>query len=78
MAHAEVLNSDNIAQRAAAVRARFSANGVNASEWARRKGLPVKLVHAVLSGKRPCRRGESHRIAVALGIKDAPMPEAAE
>ncbi|MBX9859008.1 MAG: hypothetical protein K2Y20_05370 [Sphingomonas sp.] len=48
------------------------------SQWARRKGLPVKLVHAVLSGTRPCRRGQSHRVAVELGLKDGIVPEAAE
>ncbi|OQW42102.1 MAG: hypothetical protein A4S12_06950 [Proteobacteria bacterium SG_bin5] len=72
------MNSGNIAQRAASVRARFHAHGVNASEWARRQGYPVKLVHQVLSGRRSCRRGQSHQIAVALGIKDGPIAEAAE
>lgn len=66
--------------RAAIVRSRLYANGVNVSEWARHHGFQPKHVHAVLSGARACRRGESHRIAVALGLKDAPQPmlEAAE
>ena len=56
--------------RAAAVREQFVASGTNVSEWARERDLSLKLVHQILRGERRCRRGESHRIAVALGIKD--------
>lgn len=61
--------------RAAAAREQFVASGTNVSEWARERGFSLKLVHSILRGDRSCRRGESHRIAVALGIKrEAPEP----
>lgn len=62
------------------LRRRFRAEGVNISAWARDHGFSPKLVHQVLRGGRSCNFGESHRIAVKLGLKDAPLPmlEAAE
>lgn len=61
-----------IRERAVARRDEFVASGVNISEWAREKGFNVSAVHNVLGGHRSCRRGASHRIAVALGIKEDP------
>lgn len=59
--------------RCAAVRATLRANGVNVSQWARERGFNPKLVIEVLRGERSCLRGQSHQIAVALGIKAAPV-----
>lgn len=62
-------------QRASAMREQFIASGTNVSEWARERGFGLRLVHQILRGERSCRRGESHRIAVALGIKvEQPVP----
>lgn len=58
-----------IKTKAAIVRDRLMANGVNVSAWARDRGFDVHLVHHVLAGRRSCMRGTSHAIAVALGIK---------
>ena len=71
-----VATSDELLrQRANAVREQFIASGTNVSEWARERGFGVRLVHQILGGERSCRRGESHRIAVALGIKaEQPVP----
>ena len=44
-------------------------NGVSISEWAKRHGFSVALVYQVLTGQRKTIRGESHRIAVAAGLK---------
>lgn len=55
--------------RIPAVRARLQAEGV--STWARNNGFQPKLVHEILSGTRPCTRGQSHQIALALNLKDA-------
>lgn len=60
----------------AEVRATFVARGINIAEWARARGFSAELTRMVLSGKRKCLRGQSHQIAVALGIKTqmtAPM-----
>lgn len=51
------------------VRSEFEANGLSVSGWAKRHGFSQALVYQILSGKRKPVRGESHRIAVALGLK---------
>lgn len=51
------------------VRAEIAESGISISEWARNNGFASGLVYAVLKGKRMCLRGQSHAIAVALGLK---------
>ncbi|UCV08537.1 DNA-binding protein [Dechloromonas denitrificans] len=51
------------------VRAVFEDSGIPVAEWARAKGFSTSLVYQVLEGRRKCLRGQSHQIAVALGIK---------
>lgn len=62
-------NVVEVKSKAAIVRDRLMADGVNVSAWARDRGFDVNLVHQVLAGRRTCIRGTSHAIAVALGIK---------
>lgn len=50
----------------------FETHGVSVSDWAARNGFDRELVYAVLNGRTKGRRGVSHRIAVALGIKAVP------
>jgi gp16 family phage-associated protein len=47
----------------------FEASGISVAEWAREKGFSTGLVYQVLEGNRKCLRGQSHRIALALGLK---------
>lgn len=51
------------------VRRTFEDSGISVSEWARENGFSAGLVYAVLQGKRKCVRGQSYRIAVALGLR---------
>lgn len=51
------------------VRARFADAGQSIAEWARENRFNVQLVYHVLSGRNQATRGQSHRIAVALGMK---------
>lgn len=51
------------------VRALFADSGISVAEWARVQGFSTGLVYQVLEGRRKCLRGQSHRIAVALGLK---------
>lgn len=51
------------------VRDLFEANGISVAGWSRKHGFPSALVYRVLRGEAKCRRGETHRIAIALGIK---------
>lgn len=53
----------------ALVRQTIEGSGVSISEWARENGFAAGLVYAVLNGRRKCLRGQSYRIAVALGLK---------
>jgi gp16 family phage-associated protein len=48
------------------------ANGETITQWAKRNGFNLQSTYRVLNGRSPCLRGETHRIAVALGIKPAP------
>ena len=48
----------------------FVQRGVTVSEWAAEHGFSRMLVYSILRGQRKCLRGESHRIAVALRLKN--------
>lgn len=60
--------SDRILDTAAAKKL-FEMSGTSVSEWARVRGFSAVLVYQVLDGRRKCMRGQSHQIAVALGLK---------
>lgn len=47
----------------------FDEHGVPISDWAAAHGFDRQIVYAVLSGRSRAIRGESHRVAVALGLK---------
>lgn len=48
----------------------FEEYGVSIQDWALSHGYSPALVYRVLSGGRLPVRGQSHAIAVALGLKD--------
>lgn len=48
----------------------MASSGISIAEWARENRFSCGLVYQVLEGKRRCLRGQSHRIAVALGLKE--------
>lgn len=53
----------------------FEAHGLSIAVWAKEHGFAPRSVYAVLNGHAPAKRGQAHRIAVALGIKQAPAGE---
>lgn len=54
----------------------FHLRGESVAEWALRHGFSAHTVYQVLSGKSLAVRGDSHRVAVALGLKpDTGAPE---
>lgn len=59
-------------------RRRFFIEGESVADWARERGFSLQLTYSVLNGRLRARRGQSHRIAVALGLKPAcgPTPAA--
>lgn len=52
------------------VRKEFNYRGETISGWARKNGFNPESVKKVIHGKSQCLRGEAHKIAVTLGIKD--------
>lgn len=52
------------------VRDEFNRRGLSISEWARARGYSAQLVYQVLAGRKRCLRGQSHAIAVTLGLKE--------
>lgn len=51
------------------VRAEFYQKGLTFAEWAEKNGFKYTSVIAVMNGRSKCRRGQSHHIAIALGLK---------
>ena len=51
-------------------KAALQEKGVNITEWAKEHGFTLNVVYRVLNARAPGLRGEAHRIAVALGIKN--------
>ena len=54
------------------VKQNLADHGVTIRDWALSRGFSEALVYAVLAGKNKATRGESFRIAVALGLKEKP------
>ena len=44
--------------------------GITIAQWAREHEKSDSLVREILAGKKICLRGESHNIAVLLGMKE--------
>ncbi len=51
-------------------RKEFRRTGTSIGAWARAHGFSVPNTYQVLIGRNTGERGEAHRIAVTLGIKD--------
>jgi gp16 family phage-associated protein len=53
------------------VKAEFARKGISVRGWAIANGFTPSLVHEILDEKkeRKCLRGQSHKIAVRLGLK---------
>ena len=51
-------------------RADLDRKGISIAEFSRKHGLNKNLVSDLLNGRIKGRRGEAHRAAVLLGIKD--------
>lgn len=47
----------------------FRTRGIAINQWSEEHGFNTSLVYAALQGKRKCLRGQSHQIALALGLK---------
>ncbi|WP_106802892.1 DNA-binding protein [Pseudomonas sp. S5D5] len=63
-------NSTIAEQARQQARASLEKRGQTAKNFAELHNLNPSTVYAVLNGQSQCRRGEAHRAAVLLGIKD--------
>lgn len=52
------------------VKAEFRHKGISITAWALANGYSTNLVFEVLAGRKKAMRGQSHKIAVALGMKE--------
>lgn len=50
-------------------RAWLGYQGISIAQWAREKKFSESLVREILAGRKRCLRGQSHNIAIALGMK---------
>lgn len=53
----------------------FADRGITISEWALARKFNPSLVYQVLAGTRKAVRGDSFKIAVALGMKSMPADD---
>ncbi len=51
------------------VEAWLDSQGLSKAEVARRFGVTCNMVHHIIRGRKPAKRGASHNIAVYLGLK---------
>ncbi|WP_141054599.1 DNA-binding protein [Tepidiphilus succinatimandens] len=52
------------------VRREFDRRGKSVRDWAREHGFSDRIVYEVLRGRLKGRRGQTHKVAVLLGLKD--------
>lgn len=57
------------------VKQEFERKGISIASWARANGFETNLVFEVLAGRKKGVRGQSHRIAVKLGLKAGEIVE---
>lgn len=60
----------------AQARAWLDRQGKSVQQFAREHGVDPATTYQVLSGRKKGRRGEAHKVAVLLGIKDGIIPDA--
>lgn len=58
------------------VKAEFKRKGISIAQWATANGFSTNLVFEVLAGRKKAVRGQSHKIAVALGLKEGEIVHA--
>lgn len=52
------------------VRAEFQRKGISIASWSTANGFNTNMVFEVLSGRKKGLRGQAHKIAVKLGLKE--------
>lgn len=55
----------------------FDRRGVSKADWAREHGIRPGVLYEIFSRRSSCKRGEAHRAAVLLGLKEGVIEERA-
>lgn len=55
----------------------FNLKGISKADWAREHGIRPGVVYEIFSRRSSCKRGEAHRAAVLLGLKEGVVEERA-
>ena len=53
----------------------FDRKGISKADWARAHGFRPGVLYEIFSRRSACRRGEAHRAAVLLGLKEGVIEE---
>lgn len=56
-------------------RAEFQRKGISIASWATANGFNTNMVFEVLGGRKKGLRGQAHKIAVKLGLKEGEVVE---
>ena len=56
----------------------FDLKGISKADWARKHGLRPGVLYEIFSRRSSCKRGEAHRAAVLLGLKEGVIQERAD
>lgn len=70
------MTPNQIQQKVAAFRADCEARGESIQAFCQRKDLDYDAMHMVLRGRAKGKRGKSHDVFVALGLKPQPRQHA--
>lgn len=57
------------------VKREFDRKGMSFSTWAKHHGLRPGAVYDVINGRQTGRRGQAHKVAVLLGLKDGEVTD---
>lgn len=55
----------------------FDQKGISKADWAREHGFRPGVLYEIFSRRSSCKRGEAHRAAVLLGLKEGIIEERA-
>lgn len=55
----------------------FDLKGISKADWAREHGIRPGVLYEIFSRRSSCKRGEAHRAAVLLGLKEGVIEERA-
>lgn len=59
----------------AQAKAELAHKGLSVASWARAHKVGRSLVYEILAGRKKCLRGDSHKVAVLLGMKAGEIVE---